>query len=180
MTEAKPSDWERIYKEVSEYQSEMPLRMIQFLHKLEGCDHGFAINQFRHSLQMATRALEDGSDDELVLCALLHDVGKVMTTANHGAIIAEVLKPFISSDNYNILKYHQDFQGQYYYSIIGKDDKEYLRHKNESWFETAKKFGFWDQSSFDPAYKEKPLEDFLPILKKYLSEFPWKLKKESA
>lgn len=41
---------------------------------------------YEHSVQTATRALEDGADIEVVVCGLLHDVGEVITPACHGEV----------------------------------------------------------------------------------------------
>jgi predicted HD phosphohydrolase len=50
-------------------------------------DHGgFPVSRLEHSLQTATRAEEDGRDEEYVLCALLHDIGDTLAPYNHPAI----------------------------------------------------------------------------------------------
>ena len=44
------------------------------------------VDLHEHSIQTATRALKDGADEELVICALLHDIGELMTPICHGEI----------------------------------------------------------------------------------------------
>ena len=58
--------------------------------------------------------MRDGADEELIVVALLHDVGESLGPMNHGEIAASILRPFISSDNYNLLKYHGLFQTYFY------------------------------------------------------------------
>ena len=38
---------------------------------------GFPVDLYTHSLQSATRAHRDGADDEMTVCALLHDIGEM-------------------------------------------------------------------------------------------------------
>ena len=51
--------------------------MLAFLQMLDGLDDGFAVDQLGHALQTATRAERAGADPELVVAALMHDVGKL-------------------------------------------------------------------------------------------------------
>jgi len=36
----------------------------------------YPVNRYQHSLQAATRACDDGADEETVVAALLHDIGE--------------------------------------------------------------------------------------------------------
>jgi len=56
---------------------------------------GFAVDQLTHSLQTATRAEEAGADDEVVVAALCHDIGKSVSVLNHPKIAAEILRPYV-------------------------------------------------------------------------------------
>jgi hypothetical protein len=38
----------------------------------------------------------DGADEEMVVAALLHDIGDIVEPYNHGELAAAVLKPFVS------------------------------------------------------------------------------------
>ena len=55
------------------------------LQELAGITDGFAVDQLTHCLQTATRAEEAGADDEMVVATLCHDIGKVVSVANHPA-----------------------------------------------------------------------------------------------
>ena len=46
--------------------------------------------------QTATRAEQDGADTETIVCALLHDIGDVISPVNHSQASAAILRPYIS------------------------------------------------------------------------------------
>jgi predicted HD phosphohydrolase len=98
-----------------------------------------------------------------VVAALCHDIGKLMSIPNHGAIAAEILKPYVSGDLYWAIKYHQDFQGKYYYEHLGMDKDAREQFRGEPWFDTAEKLvDRWDAPAFDPSYTVDSLESFEP------------------
>jgi predicted HD phosphohydrolase len=161
MDEGKVDDWMVIGAEVARRQSTMPAMIKSLLGQLERQVDGFAVNQLVHGLQTATRAERAGASDELVVAALCHDIGKVISVENHPAIAAEILKPYVSHETYEIVRTHQDFQGRHYYALIGKDSNARRQYENEPWYELATRFtDEWDQTSFDPAYDTLPLEHF--------------------
>src|SRR5205085_8207625 len=101
---------------------------------------GFAIDQLRHCLQTATRAVRDGASEELTVAALCHDIGKVISVVNHPAIAAEMLKPYVSDETYEIIRTHQDFQGKHYYALMEMDPNARQKYTDELWYELAEKF----------------------------------------
>jgi len=165
MDQGKIEDWMKIGQAVTQRQSSMPAIIKSLLLQLEPQVDGFAINQLRHALQTATRALREGATEELIVAALCHDIGKVISVENHPAIAAEILKPYVSHDTYEIVRTHQDFQGLHYYALMGKDPNSRRRYSNESWYSTACVFtDGWDQTSFDPEYDTLPLSHFEPMI----------------
>ena len=52
---------------------------------------GYKISRLEHSLQTATRALRDGASDEMIVAALLHDIGDELAPLNHSEYAAAVL-----------------------------------------------------------------------------------------
>jgi predicted HD phosphohydrolase len=154
-----------IGKALVERQASMPEVIKSMLRKLEEHVDGFPVNQLVHGLQTATRAEHGGADEEMIVASLCHDIGKAISDANHGAISAEILKPYVSDDTYQIIRTHQDFQGRYIYSFIGKDPEARRNYAQERWYELACKFSdAWDQTSFDPDYRSLPLEHFEPMI----------------
>jgi predicted HD phosphohydrolase len=165
MDEGRIEDWMAIGQAVTVRQSTMPKVIKAMLLQLEEQVDGFAVNQLHHGLQTATRALRDGASEELIVAALCHDIGKVISVENHPAIAAEILKPYVSRETYEIVRTHQDFQGRHYYALMGRDPEARRQYESESWYQTACTFtDEWDQTSFDPEYDTLPLSHFEPML----------------
>ena len=143
---------------------------MESLRRLAAIEVGFGANQLQHSLMTATLARRDGASDEEIVAALCHDIGKLMSIPNHGAIAAEILKPYVSDDLYHAIKWHQDFQGRYYYEHLGKPANMRDRFRDEPWFATAEKLvDRWDAPAFDPAYDSDTLESFAPAVTRVFS-----------
>jgi predicted HD phosphohydrolase len=172
MLEGTPEDWGHIAQEHMKHQeSTAPGQIMDSLRRLEAIEVGFGANQLAHSLMTATLARRDGATDEEVVAALCHDIGKLMSIPNHGAIAAEILKPYVSEDLYHTVKWHQDFQGRYYYEYLGKSANMRDRFKDEPWFATAEKLvDRWDAPAFDPDFASDSLESFEPLVHKIFSK----------
>jgi predicted HD phosphohydrolase len=165
MDQGKIEEWMVIGKAVTERQASMPKIIKAMLLQLEEQVDGFAVDQLRHGLQTATRALRDGASEEMVVAALCHDIGKVISVENHPAIAAEILKPYVTRETYEIIRTHQDFQGLHYYALVGKDPDARRQYASEPWFDLACVFtDGWDQASFDPEYDTFPLSRFEPMI----------------
>ncbi|HZS05463.1 MAG TPA: HD domain-containing protein [Blastocatellia bacterium] len=173
MDESSTADWMTIGSEVSARQAGMPETIKSMLRRLQEQVDGFAVDQLEHCLQTATRAERAGASEELVVAALCHDIGKVISVANHPAIAAEILRPYVSRETYEIVRTHQDFQGRHYYALMGMDPEARRRHAAEPWYPLACRFtDEWDQTSFDPAYDTLPLEHFEPMIDRIFSRNP--------
>lgn len=171
MDQGEIADWMAIGAQVAQRQSTMPTIIKSMLAQLEQQVDGFAVNQYVHGLQTATRAERAGASEELIVAALCHDIGKVISVENHPAIAAEILKPYVSQQTYEIIRTHQDFQGKHYYALMGKDANARRQYENEPWYELATRFtDEWDQTSFDPEYDTLPLEHFEPLIDRVFSK----------
>ncbi len=165
MDQGKIEDWMVIGHAVAVRQGSMAKIIKAMLLQLEEQVDGFAVNQLHHALQTATRAARDGASEEMIVAALCHDIGKVISVENHPAISAEILKPYLSRETYEIIRTHQDFQGRHYYALMGKDPEARVQYATEPWYEMACVFtDGWDQTSFDPAYDTLPLSHFEPMI----------------
>ena len=89
-------------------------RILKFMSKLTKTLEGYKINRLEHSLQTATRALKDKADDEMIVAALLHDIGDEIAPLNHSEYAAAVLKPYVSEKTHWIVEKHGEFQMYYY------------------------------------------------------------------
>ena len=137
---------------------------------LIGHNDGNKIDRYAHSLQTATRAHEAGADEEMVVVALLHDIGDLHAPANHSAFAAAVLRPYISRDNHWLVRHHGIFQGYYYFHHYDRDRDARERFRGHAMFEKTADFcERWDQVSFDPAYQTMRLADFEPLLRRIFS-----------
>ena len=140
--------------------------MISMLESLASITDGFSCDQLTHCLQTATRAERAGASEEVVFASLMHDVGKAVSTFNHPAIAAEMIKPFVGSDTYNMIKAHQDFQGKHYYHHFNADPDSRDKYAGEPWYDLCATFADeWDQTSFDPDYDTLPLSHFEPLIR---------------
>lgn len=165
MDQARPEDYAIITPALVRRQAAMPAMIKAMLRQLEEQVDGFAVHQLEHSLQTATRALRAGALEEMVVAALCHDIGKVVSIVNHAAISAEILKPYVRAETYQVIRTHQQFQSRYYNAALGKDPDERRYYADELWYELACRFSDeWDQTSFDPAYESLPLEHFEPMI----------------
>ena len=134
---------------------------------------GAAVDRYTHSLQTATRCWRDGSDTETVVCALLHDIGDVLAPENHAELAASILRPYVSEQNWWVIKHHDIFQGYYYLHYLEKDRKLRDHYRASPFFGACVKFcQRWDQVSFDPTYLTEPLDTFLPMVREVFASKP--------
>lgn len=124
------------------------------------------VTRQQHSLQAGTRALRDpDATDELVVVALLHDIGDVLSLHNHSEVSAAILRPFVSDESYWVVKHHGIFQKYYYAHHVGGDRHERDQFRDHPAFAAAVRFcEKFDQCSFDPDYDTLPVEEFEPIV----------------
>ncbi len=166
MDESTAEQWMVIGAEHVAHGDRVAERVLMLLRSLGDIVDGFATDQLTHCLQTATLAERAGADDEIVVAALCHDVGKAISVANHPAIAAAILQPYVRPDVYEMIRVHQDFQGRHYYHHFGGDPDAREQHRNTltpEQFDLAARFADeWDQIAFDPGYDTLPLEHFEP------------------
>jgi predicted HD phosphohydrolase len=161
MDESTAEQWSVIATETFAHQARVAETVLDLLRRLEGITDGFAVDQLTHACQTATLAERAGADDELVVAALCHDVGKAISVPNHPRIAAEILKSYVSDDVHWVIQVHQDFQGRHYYALLGGDPNAREQHRGHPAYELAARFADeWDQVAFDPDYDTLPLEHF--------------------
>ena len=84
------------------------------------------------SLQSKTRAELDGVNIEMVVGALIHDLGDVLALSNHPQLAAAIIRPCVRSEVAWIIEYRGVFQMCYYGEAIRFDknaQKIYWGHK---------------------------------------------------
>ena len=100
MDESTAEQWAVIGERTQENQGRVADRLIMLLESLASISDGFITDQLTHCLQTATMAERAGADEEMVFAALCHDIGKAVSVPNHGAISAEMIKPYVRHDVY--------------------------------------------------------------------------------
>ena len=149
-------------------------RILNFMKGLTGTLEGYKITRLEHSLQTATRAFKDKASEEMVVAALLHDIGDELAPLNHSEYAAAVLKPYVSEKTHWIVEKHGEFQMYYYGHHLGKDRNLRDKYKDHKYYRDTLNFcEKWDQASFDPNYESLTLKDFEPLIKKIFSRKPY-------
>ncbi|AHC99984.1 HD domain-containing protein [Leisingera methylohalidivorans] len=167
---ATAEDWAAVEAYEAAYNAALPERILDAIRSLDEDWTPYPVNRYQHSLQAATRAYEDGADDEIIVAALIHDTGDILSPYNHGELSAAMLKPYVSEKTYWILKHHCVFQGFYYNHHFGGDPNARDKYRGSPHWEDCRYFcEKYDQCAFDPEYPTKPLEFFEPILRRVLS-----------
>jgi predicted HD phosphohydrolase len=152
------------------YAVGLPDRVLAALRKLDHSLEGYPVSRLDHSLQVATRALEDRADDELVVAALIHDIGDELAPYNHAEFAAAILRPYVRPEVTWIVEQHGLFQTYYYVHHTGGDRYARERLKGHQWYDACAAFcERWDQASFDPEYATRPLESFEPLVRRIFS-----------
>lgn len=163
MDEGTADQWQEVFTATAAARSQQSERILVLLRSLDEIVNGFAVDQLTHCLQTATRAERAGADNEMVVAALCHDIGKGISVPNHGAISAEILKPYVRDEVYQVIRVHQDFQGRHFHRFVSRDPDIRNKYAHESWYGLAELFADeWDQTSFDPLYDTLPLGHFEP------------------
>ena len=150
-------------------------RVLDYFATLQG-ELGTPISTREHCLQTATRALRAGADTELIVAALLHDIGEPLAPHNHAEVAAAILRPFVSESTYWVITHHALFEGYYYFHHLGRDRHERDRFRTHPDFAKTVYFcAELDQLSFDPEYETLPVDAFVPYVRQVFSRAPWSI-----
>ena len=142
-------------------------RLMSALQQLESSLSGYKISRLEHVLQAATRAHRAGESEQMVVAALLHDLGDDLAPYSHSEMAAAILRPFVSEEIYWTVKHHGIFQMYYYAHHSGGDRNVRDQFKGHKYYDTAERFCHeYDQNCFDPEYQSEPLEFFRPMLER--------------
>ena len=135
---------------------------------------GYRITRLEHALQSATRARNDGADDDWIVAALLHDVGDGLAPANHDRFAAEILRPYLRQECTWVVEHHGVFQTYYYGHFYGWDRHGRDRYRGSPFYDSCATFcERWDQASFDPAYRSEPLDAFSELVERIFARTPY-------
>jgi len=88
MDQGTKEDYDLIAIHDSKNERSLSNRVIKWLEMMDG-ESPYQISRLQHSLQTATRAEKDGADEETIVCALLHDIGDVISPSNHSQCLQQ-------------------------------------------------------------------------------------------
>ena len=172
-------DYELLDRLEAQFASGTADRVLDQLRGLAGSLAGYQVDRLEHSLQSATRAHRDGADEEMVVAALLHDIGDLLAPHNHSEMAAAVLRPYVSERTYWVIRQHGLFQTYYYAHHMGGDRNARDRYIDHPWYQDAVDFCHrWDQPSFDPDYDTLTLEFFEPAVRRVFAREPFSAGRE--
>ena len=144
--------------------------LIGLLGLLKGPNLGYQVDRYTHSLQSATRALRNRESVDMVVGALLHDVGDGFAPENHSEAAAVLLQPYVDEEVHWVVKHHGIFQGYYYFHHLGGDRNARDRYRDHPSFDRCADFcANYDQNCFDPDYPVMAIEEFRPLLDEVFS-----------
>jgi predicted HD phosphohydrolase len=166
MADGTKEDYDLLHRLEAEYASHLPERILAGLRQLADGLGGYQISRLEHSLQTATRAQRDGADVDMVVAALVHDIGDELSPFNHAQVAAAILRPYVRAEVTWTVLMHGVFQLRYYGQHVGLDPEAREQYRGHPWYGTCDRFcADWDQASFDPAYPTEPLEAFAPLVR---------------
>ena len=170
MDEGTAEDYALLDKLEHQFVDSLPDRLLDALNGLKHSLAGYQIDRLQHSLQSATRAEADGADIELIVAALIHDLGDDLAPHNHSQLAAAIIRPYVRAEVTWIIEHHGVFQMFYYGDAAGLNKDERARYRGHEWFDSCERFcRDWDQMAFDPDYPTKPLSYFEPMLRTVFS-----------
>lgn len=170
MEEITKEDWDIVIAHHEAHYGDAGALADEVLHLLQrqkGPTLGFLVDRFEHSLQSATRALRAGETEEFVCCALLHDIGDILSPENHTEVAVSILRPYVSADHLWMVQHHVVFTGYYFFHHCGLDRSEHQKLKGHPAYDLTMHFvRDFDCPSFDPDYDTEPLETFVPMVRR--------------
>jgi predicted HD phosphohydrolase len=175
LEEFTSADWAILSAQRPPYQAQ--LQASQALRLLAASkddpSFGYHVNNYRHCVQAATRALADGRDDDYVAAALLHDIGFIACPTSHGQFAAQLLAPYVDEKIAWIVERHAAFQAHHYNEHPTADRDARERWRGHPYFDAAAEFvARYDQCTVDAGAQEADLATFEPILRRVFARPP--------
>jgi predicted HD phosphohydrolase len=171
MADGTREDYELLHQLEQEFVKELPDRLLAAVEELKHSFSGYQVSRYEHSLQSATRAYKNRESEEMVVAALLHDIGDSLAPYTHGEMVAAILKPYMSAETCWIVKYHGLFQMYYYAHHYDGDRNARDLYRDHEYYQATVDFcEKYDQNCFDPDYESLPIEFFEPMVRRVFAE----------
>ncbi len=111
MDDATVAEMELIRDEAAVHRRDHWLgTVVRLLESMKGYTFGYRVDRYEHSLQSATRAHREGARVDLVVAALLHDIGDDLCPDNHSEVAAAILRPVLDDEAVWVVRHHGVFQ----------------------------------------------------------------------
>ena len=106
---------------------------------------------FVHSLQVLHWALKESDDPDLIIAAMLHDVGKVYESKDHEKIAVQMLSQYLSEKSLWLIKNHM----RIWYYLKGEMRKlsKVKELANSEWLPELIQLARWDKLGRNPSKK---------------------------
>ena len=161
--------------------------------------YGERVTQLSHALQCAALAYRDRADDEVLVAALLHDIGHLaeppsveLPDRHHGGAGAAFIRPFVAPRIAWLVEHHVIAKrylcsvdpryvahlspvSQRSYAAQGAqlDLEEQLALETHPWFGDAVRIRRWDDAGKTPEAVYPPLIEYRPLLERYFGPQAW-------
>jgi predicted HD phosphohydrolase len=161
-------------------------------------DYGESLSQLAHALQCAALARHARADDEVVVAALLHDVGHLIDPIaerpehHHGSDGADLVRPFVPPRVAWLIEHHVvakrylctvdpryveqlSSASRRSYAVQGAvlELDEQLALETRPWFADAVRVRRWDDAAKVPGAACSPLIEYAPLLERYFGPQCW-------
>ena len=171
MADGDRQDYDLLCNSFEEYVLDLPKRILTSLTALKSAYEGYQISRYEHSLQTATRAYRNDENEEMIVAALIHDLGGDLAPYNHAAMAAAILKPYVSEQICWIVEHHDLFVKYYWGHYRGLDRHAREKYREHPYYQATVDFcHHYDQNSFDPDYDTLPLEFFEPMVHRVFAQ----------
>jgi len=127
-------------------------RIINMLDELKGVNIGAPVDLFQHAMETAHFAFEEGEPEDVVVAALLHDLGEVIIPSSHGEYAASILRPHLTPRVTWCLEHHEVFQFAHYahaYGILDPSKPKRELGATDEQFDFCERFTEYDQKAFN-------------------------------
>lgn len=164
-----------------------------------GCRaYGELITQLEHALQCAALARQDRADDEVVVAALLHDIGHLAEDEtdrperHHGGGGAALVQPFVSPRIAWLIEHHViakrylcTVDPRYVEQLSPASRRSYTEQggrlgpeeqlglETRPWFADAVRLRRWDDAAKVPGLACPPLVEYAPLLERRFGLQAW-------
>jgi predicted HD phosphohydrolase len=160
--------------------------------------YGESVSQLAHALQCAALARRDRADDEVVVAALLHDVGHLVDHGaegpghHHGGHGAALVRRFVPPRVAWLIEHHVvakrylcTVDARYVSELSPASQRSYVQQgarlqaeeqlalETVPWFADALRVRRWDDAAKVPGTCCPPLIEYAPLLERYFGPQRW-------